>query len=186
MSDKISAAVEAANSANGFDADAANVFTIDGTTKRWPVTLNGLNVRFNLPTAFETVPGELAGSFEDAEALNHALGVATRNLLLGELSSWLKAKPEGSNSERGGTVTAADVVAFCATAKVSAPQRKAGGAKQTVSILRETVKAKDAKLDAAQEMMLAMLADLPKAARAAQVDRMRAAGMLPADYTDAS
>ena len=182
MSDKISTEVTAANTANGFNVEDANVFAIAGGAKRWPDRLNGLVVRFNLPTAFVDVPAQVADTFENADALNHFLSVQGRNALINELSGWLNEKLEGG-AQRSAGVAPADVVAFCATVKVNPPQRRAGGgAKAQVDALTAAVAEKDAKLEAAGPMILAMLAALPKAERAAHVENLKTAGMLPADY----
>lgn len=183
MSDKISTEVTATNEANGFDVANDSTFVITGGAKRWPDRLNGLAVRFNLPTAFTALPTELEGTFENVDALNHFLSVQGRNALINELAGWLNAKLDGG-AQRSEGVAPADVVAYCATVKVTPPQRRSGGgAKAQVSALTAAVAEKDAKLSEAQAMMLSLLAEMPKAARAAHIEGLKAAGMIPADYT---
>lgn len=152
-------------------------FKIDGSKGRWPARLNDVEVTVPAPEPFTAVPSELTHCFESVEALNDFLHTGVYNAILGVLARELKS----------GSLEKADadaVKAAAATLKVTPAQRRTSTKKAAaVDAAERRAAAAEEAAEATRMALVAALKELPAKARDAQVTALKAAGVLPADFT---
>jgi hypothetical protein len=158
-------------------------FKLDGKAARWPERLNDTELTFQLPAPFEAMPENLAGTFENLDALNHFMTVGVRNALINELAGWLKATPDGADKARSETATPAEVQEFAKTCQVTPPARRSGGKAAKLADAERRARENEQQAEALSGALHALLSSMAPAARKSAIAGLIEAGQLPAGFT---
>lgn len=174
---------------------AANVVEIDGTKKGWPDRLNGVKVTFATIPADASADDAIAFVREHAADDNAVVGFlrsAVEREQTATLRSWLNGKmrePGKSYTReeakalptRSAKVSKEDVASFGDGWQIPAPRVSKTRAK--IDAAEARARRSEEQLSAAQNALVEMLRKLPAKERNAQIDGLKAGGLIPSDFT---
>jgi hypothetical protein len=161
---------------------ATRTFTINVTdsnknpVKRWAKSpqLDGIEVSVPAPDSFTEVPAQLAGCFENVEALNHFLHTGVTNALWNEVAGIVKGD---TGISRDALIAAAEAV------RITPPARRSGESKaNALTAEKRRREQAEAEAEAKHGAIVELLRALPAKDRASKLDAFKASGILPADF----